>query len=388
MRWLFIRGKTSLNNERGTIIVIMVFVVMLLAILFAGMVQLGIFLLARDQVQTAADAAALAAAGSGTHRFVQINVVTDRGVEKVCTTDEDGNTTCECVECGEARIEGIVGNEADLLDKGGWRKFCVPRCGGCDSGDCWYELVRRDIMYDTHSMGWGTSAENIAKVEKNLTDATRTIVSYISYDYRNTISRMVEGMSLAKIDYMLNNKQDWMNRWMATRGYYGSCPHSYVDVTIGAECREWYSIGEQQYRKINDKRDIARKMIDTIEEMRQYNSRKVPKIDSQYTGAAGRFFEANLPPNAEDAGIVKIKAYGYEERNSPYYPSIVVYATAKIKTLFPKLFPDDFMTTVCASGATSFRDAEDQKRGGNKFYDALTGGKWYRVPEDACWVDW
>ena len=45
------------------------------------------------------------------------------------------------------------------------------------------------------------------------------------------------------------------------------------------------------------------------------------------------------------------------------------------------------MTTVCASGATSFRDAEDQKRG-NKFYDALTGGKWYRVPEDACWVDW
>ena len=130
------------------------------------MEQLGIFLLARDQVQTAADAAALAAAGSGTHRFVQINVVTDRGVEKVCTTDEDGNTTCECVECGEARIEGIVGNEADLLDKGGWRKFCVPRCGGCDSGDCWYELVRRDIMYDTHSMGWGTSAENIAKVEK------------------------------------------------------------------------------------------------------------------------------------------------------------------------------------------------------------------------------
>ena len=106
MRQLFIRGKTSLNNERGTIIVIMVFVVMLLAILFAGMVQLGIFLLARDQVQTAADAAALAAAGSGTHRFVQINVVTDRGVEKVCTTDEDGNTTCECVECGEARIEG------------------------------------------------------------------------------------------------------------------------------------------------------------------------------------------------------------------------------------------------------------------------------------------
>ena len=45
-------------------------------------------------------------------------------------------------------------------------------------------------------------------------------------------------------------------------------------------------------------------------------------------------FEANLPPNAEDAGIVKIKAYGYDERNSPYYPSIVVYATAKIKTLF------------------------------------------------------
>ena len=89
-------------------------------------------------------------------------------------------TTCECVECGEARIEGIVGNEADLLTKEVGANF-VPRCGGCDSGDCWYELVRRDIMYDTPFNGMGTSAENIAKVEKNLTDATtRTIVSYIS----------------------------------------------------------------------------------------------------------------------------------------------------------------------------------------------------------------
>ena len=88
---------------------------------------------------------------------------------------------------------------------------------------------------------------------------------------------MVEGMSLAKIDYMLNNKQDWMNRWLATKGYYGSCPHSYVDETIGAECRAWYATGEQQYRKISDKRDIARKMIDTIEEMRQYNQGKYPK---------------------------------------------------------------------------------------------------------------
>jgi len=36
-------------------------------------------MIVREQLQTAADSAALAGAGSGTHRQVKINVTTDRG---------------------------------------------------------------------------------------------------------------------------------------------------------------------------------------------------------------------------------------------------------------------------------------------------------------------
>ncbi len=383
MQQQYTRGKIKLKSEDGTVLVIAVFLIMLFAILFAGIVQLGIYLLARDQLQTAADAAALAGASSGTHRYVKINVITDRGQRTVCNKDE-----CWCSGCNTISINNIPGDEKTLIDEGGWKDFCVPECD-CGGGDCWFELVDRNMMYDTHSMGWGVSKTTIDNTEKEITEAARTTIAEYGYGYTSTLNQIFKNLTLEQISTLLGSKNKFMQAWMNVEGYTYNCGSECAgDTGACYPCEEWMSKGDQAYKKVSDRKKFVDKCIQTMSNMRTANSRSINKLDEEYTQAAGRFFEANLPKNASDAGIQKITVYGYDQKNSPYYPSVVVYATAKIKTMFPSLFPNDLQTTVCASGATSFRDADDQKTWGNKFYNALTGGKWYRVPEDACWVDW
>lgn len=395
----FTRGGTKiLKNQDGNILIMAVFLILFICVLFAGLVEFGRVMIVREQLQTAADAAALAAAGSGTHRYVTINVITDLGPERICEEGDDGKSYCWCQDCGTVPPIKIVGDEVDLLDKGGWKQFCVPKCGGCDGsrGDCWYQLVDRELMYDTHSMSWGTDAENINDIEKQLTSTTRQIIPYFSYDNRNPIGRMVEGMSLQSIDHLLNNSNYWKSNWMRVGGYYDGCPSSYWDQTIGWECRQWQERGMNVYNRIENK-SIARDLLKTLNDMRQYNAniKNTPGIDAKYTGAAGQFFNVNLPANAEGSGITKLKVYGYDDRNSPYYPSVVVYATSQIKSLFPQWFKkdykpgDDFFitTNVCAQGISSYRDAKDQTAGKGRLYGPLSDGKWSKVPAEACWQD-
>jgi len=90
-------------------------VVFLLCILWAGTVEYGRWLIAKEQAQTAVDAASLAAATSGVQRWVRIDIVTDRGEEEFCSMD-----ACWCEDCGTVRMN-VVGNERELIDEGGWR---------------------------------------------------------------------------------------------------------------------------------------------------------------------------------------------------------------------------------------------------------------------------
>lgn len=386
MQQQYTRGKIKLKNEDGTVLVIAVFLVMLFSILFAGMAQLGVYLIARDQLQTATDAAALAGAGSGTHRHVKINVVTDRGESEHC--NKDG---CWCSGCGRVSINNIPGTEKELIDKGGWKEFCLPECD-CGGGDCWFELVERDLRYDTHSMGWGVKKEELDKVDDDITKAAISAIA--GYDYGNTkqIEGILYGLSLQQISKLLSSSENYMQAWMDYGGNIYDCEYECSGRFAGSEacdvCTVYRTRGSQSYERLKSRKKFVDNCIDVMSNIRQANSRPITKLDEKYTQSAGKFFSANLPKNAIDAGIQKITVYGYEQGNSPYYPSVVVYTTAKIKTMFPSLFPNDLHTTVCASGATSFRDVDDQTKNGNKFYSALTSGKWYRVPEDGCWVDW
>lgn len=76
-------GKTKpiCSDQRGAILVIMAACVLFFTLLFAGVVEFGRYLIAREQLQTAADAAALASvvADAAVERQVEIQVATDRG---------------------------------------------------------------------------------------------------------------------------------------------------------------------------------------------------------------------------------------------------------------------------------------------------------------------
>lgn len=376
-------GMKILKDQSGNILILGVFLILVISLLFAGLVEFGRIMLVREELQTAADSAALAGAGSGTHRYVKINVVTDRGQYTSCCGKD-----CDpcCHSCSTVTIRGIVGNESDLIDKGDWRSFCVPPCD-CGGGDCYLELVDRHLMYDTHSMEWGSNTQEIDNAEKELTEATREILTQSLYEHTSAVQQMVRGMSLHQMQAMLSDRETWISRWMATKGYTSECymiPHDYGGYY---DCISWKNIGCQQYGKAFARKQAIDNMIQTLDNMRGVNSRPVQKIDAQYAGASAHFFEANLPKHAIESGISKLKVYGFENQDSPYYPSVVVYATAKIKTLFPQWFRDDFTTTVCAQGTTAYRDSEDQKTAGNKFYSSLNFGKWRKLPDKACWED-
>ncbi|MCL6558069.1 MAG: hypothetical protein K6U74_04555 [Firmicutes bacterium] len=74
-----VKIKNYLNNEQGNILVLTAAVVFTLCLLWAGTVEYGRWLITKEQTQTAVDADSLASSLSGVHRWVKIDVVTDRG---------------------------------------------------------------------------------------------------------------------------------------------------------------------------------------------------------------------------------------------------------------------------------------------------------------------
>lgn len=378
----FIPGGTKieiLKSQSGNILVIMTVLVLLLALVFAGLVEFGRIMLVREQLQTAADAASLAGAGSGVHRYVKINVVTKRGMEQP-PCDE----TCPpCYECGTETISGIWGDEKKLLDEGQWRKFCLPYCN-CGGGDCWYELLERDVMFDTHSAEWGTTQGEIERVRSQMTDSIRRMLIMFGGD---SVARMLEGRSLESIAFLLSNRDFFTGSWCSTNGT--PCGFDPFTGKVKICCNP--NAAENSYDRVSRFKDAVDNMKQTLQNLERTNSNQVDKVDMTVAGAAGRFFKANTPPHADDSWIDRIKVYGYEQRNSPYYPSVVVYASSKIKSLFPRFFGTEYYDTpVCSQSATFYRDPSDQiqQQGENKFYNPLDNlGRWRRLPEEACWVE-
>ena len=140
------KTRKVLTDNRGTILVMTAFLVIVLAVLFAGVVEFGRFLILKEKTQTASDAAAVAASSSAVEKWVKINVSTDRGDETVCVCDDTG-CDCWCEWCG-ITSRTVTGTERELIDHGGWRDYCVPFCD-CTDGDCWFEIKDRWVTYGT-----------------------------------------------------------------------------------------------------------------------------------------------------------------------------------------------------------------------------------------------
>jgi len=139
------RVPAAARGQRGAVMLVTAAAVLLLMVAVLAVVDFGRVMILREQLQTAADAAALAAGLSGVQRMVKVDVYTDRGETIVCDCDDDG-CTCWCEDCGVV-VHTVTGLEKDLIDNEGWRAYCEPPCS-CGGGSCWYEIKERWVVYN------------------------------------------------------------------------------------------------------------------------------------------------------------------------------------------------------------------------------------------------
>jgi len=128
-------------------------------LILAIVVDFGRFTVVKEKLQTASDAASLAAAKS-VDRMVRIEI--DRGSARSCC----GSRPCTpcCVDCGSVTV---VGREAYLIDAEGWRSYCCScGCGGMEILDRW-----------VNHTGGGNDAADAAKIffERNIPQEMESI---------------------------------------------------------------------------------------------------------------------------------------------------------------------------------------------------------------------
>ena len=377
MQELFTRSKTTINNQKGTIIIITSLIILSLAFLLIIMVEFGRTMIVREQLQTAADSAALAAANSGTHRFVILEVTTDMGDEE--STDSEGNSTC--VSCGTTTVRTPPMDEQELIDEGGWREFCAPECS-CGGGGCEYKIIDRWLQYDIEAMALYIDPSQIQQSREDLTSAMRTIIPFTDYSHRSQIAKTIQGASLERLIQLLSSRHSWANEYFMRNGYWNDyCTPTYSHPRYGYGCEKHQAEALDTFYKVRAKLDRVLSMKETID--RISNPKYQQSVNLTADDAAGQFFQANLPKHAEQSYINQVDVYNHTQMNSPYYPSVVIHATAKIKSLFPEFFGTDGYTTgICAQGSTYYKDSRDEK-------DIVWGNpdaRWSSAPEDACWV--
>ena len=408
----FIRGVTKTNilrNERGNILILSVFLILFIMILVAGMAEFGRVMIVREQLQTAADAASLSAAASGTHRQVEIKVITDRGSRLIC--DKDGN--CSCSRCGTVTRGPFKGDETDLIDQGGWSDYCVETCSGCPGSDCWFELVSRDLMYDNKWMGKKMSSGELNNALDENTYYAKESLSW-AVDRRNErkVKSMTKNKTIEQIASMVRGPIQWRQAWLIDAGHHPNCNYNcnqykckYTDeVLFGKwyeyeEClRKTYDCNRAAY-SANECYDSYSDRLKRIVDRTLTRNGKMVATNNKPIDPSGiltdtirdQFFEINLPKHATKASIdLRSKTYDMSDTNSPYYPSVVVYATAEVEELFKQWFGDkNWKTTVCAQSATFYRDVDSQLEeiGYNRFKSSFPlhdKGKWRKPPKDAC----
>lgn len=81
---------------------------------------------------------------------------------------------------------------------------------------------------------------------------------------------------------------------------------------------------------------------------------------------ASTVFEANHPSQFESVEVDKVNAY--DDRSSPYYPSVVFEGTGTVSSLFAEMkffgkqvFPNQYNVDVCSQGFTSYRPSTGDK---------------------------
>jgi hypothetical protein len=96
-------------------------------------------------------------------------------------------------------------------------------------------------------------------------------------------------------------------------------------------------------------------------------SRDIVYDENTARNAADKFQAMN--PTQGDSKLKGMVVHG--DKNDPYYPSVVVSVTTKLKTMFPGQFSDEYNIKTVSQGDTFFRDPAT--------------GKWSKAPPDATY---
>lgn len=115
-----------IRDQRGAVLIITAVVCLVFALLFMGVVEYGRWLLAKEQAQTSADAAALASSVSGIRSIVTLEI-TDKIKGKLTVT----------------------GDERSLIGQGGWTQYCYAY--GVPEFPCSYRVIDRRIEYNKNT---------------------------------------------------------------------------------------------------------------------------------------------------------------------------------------------------------------------------------------------
>ncbi len=123
--------KELIKDDRGNILLLTIGVIFIFLAFLAVVVDFGRYVVVKEKLQIASDAASLAGAKSA-DRWVRLKI--DPGAS--WEVDDNGDPYCE--SCGKP-FE-VVGTEAELLDNEGWMNYCCScGCGGMKILDRWVD---------------------------------------------------------------------------------------------------------------------------------------------------------------------------------------------------------------------------------------------------------
>lgn len=382
------------NDDRGNYLVLSTVVFLVLIILTVGMVEFGRVILFRNQLQTAGDAAALAAAGADEDvtKWVRITVTTDRGNQEHCSSDGD----CDCSSCGSASIT-VVGLEEDLLDNGSWQDFCLPPCD-CGGDSCTIEIIDRWVTMTTTTATTGGNQQDITRAINSIVSSTKESISYKGYPCESEVAQVLRNANdLGTIREYVTNSQKFMNRWEdynCERLPIGREP-TWEEIEKHNACM---SRGHYAWQRIQSSTGLINRMQNSVNKLNTLGDKQTTAgVSKEYVGEVVHdYLIANLP------GAWPTNVEIYDQRSSRFYPSVVVYAMTDIEVLMkdfvsiPLLLDpsadymwgnDDTVASVetCSQGNVHYIDPSLTNYSDQGALNAAVEDRYYvSRPDDAC----
>lgn len=289
---------------------------MVMIILTVGIVEFGRVMMVRNQLQNAGDAAALAAAGGDENvtKWVKVVVTTDRGRQTVCDDE-----SCWCTGCGSVSIN-VTGLESELLDDGQWQDFCVPPCD-CGGDECTIQIADRWVTMQSATNITGGRQDDITEAIGNMLESSRIALSYRAYrDQAKVYEVLKSARTLGDLNTLASSHANWINK------YTGLHCQQYWDEMNPETYNSCVSIGHNDWQQMQAGLPNLERMIKAQRRLEQLQSISTTAgVSKEYIGEVVNDY---LAANISGARVDSVEVY--DQRGSPFYPSVVVYAAKEV----------------------------------------------------------